>query len=322
MERFPALTRTRLKQLAGDMKALIYTATRPVDKLLMAGPTERIGYKEATELKYKPVKLGQPLGPQWSTFWFQIEAGIPKEWAGQRVDLLWNSLSEAQLWMDGKPLQGLNFPYGERPDAVLTKKAPAGEKISFYVEMACNTSYGIWLEPKSAHAEPFSLERCEIGLFDPLAWELYLDFVVLQELEVEMSTDSGPSDLPFAGELLFELNRFANAYDLTDKTTWTKAHKILKDLYKAHNPSVTHTSYAIGHGHLDTAWLWPIAETYRKCLRTWTNQLAIMDVYEDYKFACSAAFHYKIMKDRHPEYTKEPNKKPRPDNGYQLAAPG
>jgi alpha-mannosidase len=309
MERFPALTRTRLKQLAGDMKALIYPAVHQVDKLVMAGPTERISYDEATKLKYKPVKLGQQLGPQWSTFWFQIEASVPAEWAGQRVDLLWNSLSEAQLWIDGKPIQGLNLPYGERPDALLTQKASAQQKFSFYVEMACNTSYGVWLEPKSPHAEPFSLERCELGLFDPLAYSLYLDFVVLQELEVEMSTDNAASDMPFAGKLLFELNRFANEYDLTDKTTWNKAHKILKDLYKAHNPTVTHTSYAVGHGHLDTAWLWPIAETYRKCLRTWTNQLAIMDAYDDYKFACSAAFHYHFMKDKHPEIYKRVKQK-------------
>ncbi len=309
MERFPTLTRSRLKQLAGDMKAVIYSALHPVEKLLMAGPTERISYDEALKLKYKPVKLGQQLGPQWSTFWFQIEASIPADWAGKRVDLLWNSLSEAQLWMDGKPVQGLNFPYGERPDAVLTEKASTQQKFSFYVEMACNTSYGVWLEPKSPYAEPFSLERCEIGLFDPLAYSLYLDFVVLQELEVEMSNDNGPSDMPFAGQLLFELNRFANEYDLTDKTTWPKAHKILKDLYKAHSPTVTHTSYAVGHGHLDTAWLWPIAETYRKCLRTWTNQLALMDAYEDYKFAFSAAFHYHFMKDKHPEIYKRVKQK-------------
>ncbi len=309
MERFPALTRARLKQLASDMKALIYKERRPVDKLLMAGPTERINYEAGTKLKYKPVKLGQQLGPQWSTFWFEIEATAPSEWAGQRIDLLWNSLSEATLWIDGSPAQGLNFPYGERPDAVLTKKASPKHKSSFYVEMACNTPYGVWLEPKSPHVHPFALEQCEIALFDPLAWELYFDFAVLQELEAEMSADNGASDMPFAGKLLFELNRFANEYDLTNKTTWTKAQKILKELYKAHNPTVAHHVIATGNAHLDTAWLWPLAETYRKCLRTWTNQLAIMDTYEDYKFACSAAFHYQIMKDKHPEIYRRAKQK-------------
>jgi alpha-mannosidase len=307
MERFPALTRSRLKQLAGDMKALVYPSAQKVDKLLMAGPTERITYDQALKLKYTSVKLGQSLGPQWSTYWFQIEITVPAQWAGQRVDLLWNSNSEAQLWMDGKPIQALNFPYGERPDAILSQKASANQKISFYIEMACNTLFGRWLEPP--YEKPFVLERCEIALFDPLAWEIYLDLLVLQELEAELSTDNSASDLPFAGKLLFELNRFANEFDLADKTTWAKAHKVLKDLYKSHNANVAHTSYAIGHGHIDTAWLWPIAETYRKCLRTWTNQLSIMDAYDDYKFACSAAFHYTIMKERHPEIYKKAKQK-------------
>ena len=304
MERFPALTRSRLKQLAGDMKALIYPEVQTMDKLLMAGPTDRISYDKAIKLNYKPVKLGQQLGPLWSTFWFEIKATAPAHWAGKRVDLLWNSLSEATLWADGKPQQGLNFPYGERPDAVLTEKVKAGEKFSFHVEMACNTSYGVWLEDKSPHTQPFSLERCEIALFDPIAWQMYLDFVVLQELEVELSADAAASDMAFAGTLLFELNHFANEYDLNDKSTWTKAQKILKGLYKFHNATGVHNSYAIGHGHLDTAWLWPIAETYRKLLRTWTNQLGIMEAYSDYKFACSAAFHYQSMKERYPEIYK------------------
>lgn len=309
MERFPALTRTRLKQLAGDMKALIYPQLCQVDKLLMSGPTDRINYNQATKLNYKPVKLGQPLGPLWSTFWFRIEAKAPPSWAGKRIDLLWNSLSEATLWRDGKPVQGLNFPYGERPDVILTEKATTGQKFSFYVEMACNTAYGVWLDDKSPHAPPFSLERCELALFDPLAWEMYLDFVVLQELEAELVADNGASDMTFAGTLLFELNRFANEYDLTDKATWTKTQKILKDLYKNHNPSSVHHAYAVGHGHLDTAWLWPIAETYRKLLRTWTNQLGIMEAYSDYKFACSAAFHYQAMKERHADVYKRAKEK-------------
>jgi alpha-mannosidase len=309
MERFPALTRARLKQLAGDMKALIYSQLEPVEKLSISGPTDRISYDKAIRLSYKPVKLGQQLGPLWSTFWFHVSATAPANWAGKRVDLLWNSLSEATLWIDGKPKQGLNLPYGERPDAVLTEKAKAGQKFSFYVEMACNTPYGVWLEDKSPHVPPFSLERCELALFDPIAWQMYLDFTVLQELETELSTDSAASDMTFAGILLFELNRFANEYDLNDQSTWAKAHKILKDLYKYHNATGVHHAYAVGHGHLDTAWLWPIAETYRKLLRTWTNQLDIMNRYSEYKFACSAAFHYQSMKERYPEIYRKVKEK-------------
>src|SRR5579872_7408416 len=103
MERFPALTRARLKQLAGDMRSLIYPQTEAVNKLLMSGPVDRISYDKAIKLSYKAAKLGQQLGSMWSTFWFRVEAIVPVGWAGQRVDLLWNSLSEATLWINDKP---------------------------------------------------------------------------------------------------------------------------------------------------------------------------------------------------------------------------
>jgi alpha-mannosidase len=45
-------------------------------------------------------------GPTWSTHWFHLEAKIPKEWAGERVDLIWDSNSEAMIWDEkGNTLQ-------------------------------------------------------------------------------------------------------------------------------------------------------------------------------------------------------------------------
>ena len=41
--------------------------------------------------------------------------------------------------------------------------------------------------------------------------------------------------------------------------------------------TVTHELSAIGHAHIDTAWLWPLAETYRKAVRTFSSQLAYME---------------------------------------------
>ena len=49
---------------------------------------------------------------------------------------------------------------------------------------------------------------------------------------------------------------------------------------------------AIGHAHLDTAWLWPLEETWRKLVRTTTTQLRLMDAYPEHRFAHSQAQHY------------------------------
>ena len=39
-----------------------------------------------------------------------------------------------------------------------------------------------------------------------------------------------------------------------------------------------------GHSHMDTAWLWPVSETIRKCARTYSQALTLMDMYPDYTF--------------------------------------
>ena len=36
---------------------------------------------------------------------------------------------------------------------------------------------------------------------------------------------------------------------------------------------------AVGHAHIDTGWLWPVKETIRKCARTFTTQLDLIDRY-------------------------------------------
>jgi len=61
-----------------------------------------------------------------------------------------------------------------------------------------------------------------------------------------------------------------------------------------------HRITAVGHAHIDTAWLWPIRETVRKCARTFSTQLQLMEAYPDFVFSASAPQHYLWMKERYP----------------------
>ncbi len=94
----------------------------------------------------------------------------------------------------------------------------------------------------------------------------------------------------WGGELLRELNRFCNTGD----------REILTRLLERRNGTRTHEITAIGHAHIDTAWLWPLEETYRKCVRTFATQLRLMERYPDYRFACSQAQQYAWIRDREP----------------------
>ena len=303
MQRHPQYTRDRIAQVGERIRRLVWADARPPDVLQVAGPVDRIPHADAERLEYHAAALGDIFGPLWATYWFRIEVTVPLEWAGERVDLRWDSHSEATLWVDGRPAQGLNAsphpgsPDGIRLDAILAARAAGGERLAFQVELACNGLFGA-LEPKYTSLEPVVLDRCEIARFDAEAWELHHDFDVLRQLEADHVHGLDES---WAGRLLSELNRFCNVWVEDDRSTWQEAREILVPLLAQRNASHVHRLSAIGHGHLDTAWLWPLAEGRRKAVRTFSSQLSYMDRYPEFRFACSQAQHYEWIRREQPQ---------------------
>lgn len=280
MIRHPEYTRARLTRMSERLREGIYPERRAPDELVVAGPVDRIDVEEAAALDYRPAVLGERFGPLWATFWFRLRATVPTAWKGRRVDLLWITRSESTLWIDGRCVQGLNTGGGgERPDAMLLLSAVGGETLELQIELACNGIFG-------EKAVPPELERCELALFDADAWALYHDFEALRALEA--SDELEPS---WAGELRAELNRFCTERD----------PEILAALYAHRNGTHAHELAAIGHAHIDTAWLWPLAETYRKTVRTFSSQTRYADAYPEFRFACSQAQQYAWIKERNPD---------------------
>jgi alpha-mannosidase len=295
MHRYPEYTRGRLAQTVGRLRGLVHADRRPFDELQIAGPVDRIGHAEAQRLEYRPARMRDRLGPLWATYWLRGTANVPEAWAGSRVDLIWETGTESTLWLDGRPTQGLVTGQYDRPVAALVASARGGERVEAEIELACNAYFGAQDEDTQTPAE---LRRAEIARFDAQAWQLLHDFRVLVELEADHGAGLDES---WAGELLSELNRFCNAWDAEDRATWPQAATILAPLLVHRNGSRTHELAAIGHAHLDTAWLWPLAETWRKAQRTFTTQLALMRDYPEHRFACSSAQHYAWVKERDPE---------------------
>jgi len=275
--RHPEYTRARLAQASARLRERVYPDLRDPDELLVAGPVGRISYDAAAGLDYRPAQLGERLGPLWATYWFRLAATVPDEWRGARVDLIWQTTAETTLWSDGRSVQGLHgIEPSQRPDATVLEHARGGERVELALELACNGLFG-------QQEAPPEVVLCQLARFDEDAWRLFHDFDVLRALEASDSLEPG-----WAGHLRAELNRFCNKQDPA----------ILAELYEHRNGTRAHEISAIGHAHIDTAWLWPLAETYRKTVRTFGSQTRYMDEYPEYRFACSQAQQYAWIKER------------------------
>jgi alpha-mannosidase len=308
--RYDRYTRERLEQVSRRLKRMIYPERAAVEAIEIAGPTDRIGYAAAQSLTYRPIGLGEPLGPLWATYWVRVTARVPEAWRGARVDLHWDSASEALLRLDGRTAQGLNIG---RTTARLVERAVGGETVTFDLEVACNRALGS-AEDGIPHTTPYRLTACELRRFDPEAFALYYDFEVLRQLEADREPPQAPRsyggvaprilrpalDTTWSGRLKHRLNDVCNSLDPEDRATWPAARAVLTDLLSVRNGGVVHELSAIGHAHLDTAWLWPIEETWRKCQRSFANVLALMDEYPEFKFACSQACQYAVIEEMDP----------------------
>lgn len=301
MQKHTELTLNRIKLFAERrLPGLLYSAKAPVRLTVFSAP-DRIPYAEAMQGTYTPTSVGTKFGPDWSTHWFRVELEIPQAWAGQEVHFLWDSCSEATIWEDGKPLQGLAGSGGSwsaeivRGEYILAAQAKGGERRTLYVEIAVNNLFGTSSDPVF-QAFVGLLRQAEIAVFNRAAWDLMWDFVVISDMAKEL----GPNT-PRGAQAMFTANQMINVIHLDDPTTWPQARELAKAFFSARTGEGQLNLSAVGHAHIDTAWLWPLAETRRKCIRTFSTAVDYMDLYPEYKFACSQAQQYEWIKEMSPD---------------------
>jgi alpha-mannosidase len=302
MEKHRNLTLRRFEEFDQRLFALWYPERRPVELEVFAAPG-RISHAEAMKGKYRPAKVGEQFGPQWATHWFRVGIEVPRAWKGREVHFLWDSRSEACVWEEGNPQQGLTGSCGPawmgtggplRGEYPLAAKAEGGEKRALHVEVACNTLFGWEGEPRFSQVG--LLAQAEVACFERAIWELSWDFKVISDMAWLL-----PQDGPRAGQALRVANAMVNAFEEGDRASWARAREIAADFLGSRNAPGQHNVTAMGHAHIDTAWLWPLAETRRKCVRTFSTAVRMMEEDPEYRFVCSQAQQYAWIKEAHPD---------------------
>ncbi|KAI9504908.1 galactose mutarotase-like domain-containing protein [Coemansia spiralis] len=266
---------------------------------------ERPPFKHAVKQKYRPAKAGQDFGPSWTTHWFHIAVDIPKSFEGKPVQFLFDTNSEAMVWSaDGEPIVGLTGGGGieRHVDYLLTPCASAHEPTrTFYIEMACNGLFGNgnYTQRPQDREIYYRLSNAEIVAPNKEAWALFHDVEVISEMATRLSQET-----PRYWQALKAANSIVNVFEHSDSSTIAPAREIAREFFKAQGGDSNHQVYAIGNCHIDTAWLWPFAETKRKAARSWSTQLNLMEDYPEYRFAASQAQQFEWLKENYPTLFK------------------
>lgn len=301
MDRIRSIEIRKIEQRAKEIEGLIWGEAQPVE-VAMAETMEHLPLAEARRLRYKPVKDGQLWGTPWSTAWFRIRLQVPRAFRGEPVSLLFRPHGECIIFWNDVPVQGLD---ANRHDLLLFKRARGGERVELFVEAACNERQGRYARR--------TMEAPTLAVFNREVWDASHDLNALQGMLAEHHWDFWqrmhrvvePEDTRRA-KLVFELGRAVDLFDYADtsraavRASARRLRRALAPLYRRKAVPSAQTVAAIGHAHIDVAWLWPLAETMRKCGRTFSNVLALMDEYPDFKFVQSQPHLYEFTRDRYP----------------------
>jgi alpha-mannosidase len=182
----------------------------------------------------------------------------------------------------------------------------SGMAVDFYVEAAANPDMAQgWTfaatplgDKATAGAAPqYRLGRIAIAELNQTVWELQQDVWTLSGLMHEL-----PVEQPRRHEILRALERMMDQMDPDDiPGTAAASRAALAEVLSRPAYASAHQLVATGHAHIDSAWLWPVRETIRKCARTFSNVVSLMDEDPGFVFSCSSAQQFAWMKEFYPE---------------------
>ncbi|MFE3522042.1 alpha-mannosidase [Streptomyces sp. NPDC059161] len=308
------LVEARLKRVLDErVRPAVYPESVPLEVAVWHAPGEPVPVADGLAGEPRPIAVGDMWGAPWGTSWFRVTGTVPKEWAGKSVEAILDLGFDENMpgfqceglvyRPDGTPVKGLN----PRNQWVrVGAPVDGGEEVRLHVEAASNPvilDYHPFLptqlgDRETAGSEPqYKLARMDLAVFDETVWRLVIDLEVLDELMRELPVESGRR-----WDILRAVDRALDAIDLQDVNgTAAAARSELAGVLSSPAEPSAHRISAVGHAHIDSAWLWPLRETVRKVARTTSNMTALLDDEPEFVFAMSQAQQWAWIKEHRPE---------------------
>ncbi|MDR6907849.1 alpha-mannosidase [Agromyces sp. 3263] len=267
----------------------VYTPVARLDAEIIRS-AEPIPFEELDRAGFVPLRPGTRWGKVFDCAWLRITGDVPTGiedpvvMLGIRGEGLVHSA-------DGELLDSVStvFQQGDLPQSGGGRYRPVQhvDTSTGTVEFFADVTYNGWILYEVGRA---TYRGAHLATRDDEAYALFYDYLTL--LVLAGATEDAALEV--------DVRRALNAaYTAFTAGEVVGARAILAEQLSA--PSASEFVYsAVGHGHLDMAWLWPLRETRRKAARTYVRALNAIDRRADYVYGTSQPQQMAWMKQRHP----------------------
>ncbi len=284
----------RIADLCTGIAERIYT---PVTDFIIEAwiSSEPLRFDERKNGRYRRLSCGERWGAQlFDCSWFHFTAQVPDDSLSEDLFAVLDVNGEMIVVDEtGEPLTGLtnqashyDFSLGKPGKIVYPIPGSVGPNISIWADAGFNDLFG-------RISENGVISKAHIAVRDEGLRDLYYDLCFLREYIQVLEEDS---------ELRRNLTASLLELGETPPTRGEEAesvHNRLSGYFHRSRAVDPLTISAVGHAHIDLAWLWPIRETIRKGVRTFATALMNLDTYPDYIFGASQPQLYQWVKDNY-----------------------
>ncbi len=298
----------RINRIADELKALLHWEVDldgdtprnriPIEQYkVLVSEGEYADVAKIPDEEWEDYRTGNLWGGRDFHVWFKTRIQIPDQFAGQPTALVmrtgyegeWDALNPQFLaYVNGEVVQGLDVNHRE---LLLTEKAKAGDVYEVYL-----WGYtGMHDRQSNLFTHLVTIDR----ELEALYYNIKVPLEITRLMEKE---DKNRIDILNYLEKAVNLLDLRRPYSESFHASVKEVNAFLdQEFYGQYCGHEDMTATAVGHTHIDVAWLWTVAQTREKTARSFSTVLELMRQYPEYLFMSSQPQLYKFLKEDHPD---------------------
>lgn len=288
----------RAERILKDLQKLIYSDIEPIESYKVKEGNHKDYYDiKIDDSNWEDYSIGNLWGGYDKHLWFRTKVTIPQRFSGKVVAFKMATGHEGEtdmlnpqflFYLDGNIMQGLDVNHRE----VIISDDAEGHR-----------EYNIAMLGYSGLNEGKSNLFTNLMVIDKHVEELYYNIsVLLSCAKLLDNKDKNRVDLINIMDSALDMLDMRKPYSANFYNSIIEVNRFLEDnLYKEENNKKSPVVTALGHTHIDVAWLWTLSQTREKAARSFSTVLKLMEQYPDYKFMSSQPQLYEYIKEDHPE---------------------